>query len=108
MSTMSTTVLERRNEIGLMLALGASPGRIAQLFFAEALVIGFAGGLMGYFIGVGLATALWLKIFNTTILPRPIVFPAVVAIALGVALMASLLPVRQALRVKPAVILKGE
>jgi len=108
MSTLSTIALERRNEIGLMLALGASSRRIAALFFAEVLVIGLVGGFVGYFLGVGLATAVWLRIFNTPIFPRLASFFVVVGIAVGVCIVASLLPVRQALKVTPSVTLRGE
>ena len=108
MSTFSTIILERRNEIGLMLALGASSRRIAALFLAEVMVIGLVGGFVGYFLGVGLATAVWLRIFNTPIFPRLASFFVVVGIAVGVCITASLLPVRQALKVTPAVTLRGE
>ena len=108
MSTLSTTILERRNEIGLMLALGAGSTKIAKLFFAEVLVIGLVGGFVGYFLGVGVATAMWLMIFNTPIFPRLTSILAILGIAVGVTFAASILPVRQALKVTPAVALRGE
>lgn len=44
MTTMTTTVLERTKEIGLLKALGAEDGRIALLFLAEASGVALAGG----------------------------------------------------------------
>lgn len=107
-STISTSILERRNEIGLMLALGADSKRISQLFLTEAVITGLIGGLLGYLLGVGLASLVWLQVFNVPILPRPITIPAAVVIAIGVTFIASMLPVRQALRINPTVTLKGE
>ena len=107
-STISTSLLERKNEIGLMLALGADSKRISQIFFTEAAIIGVIGGLLGYLFGVGLASLVWLQVFNVPILPRPITLPIVLLIAIGVTFIASVIPVRQALRINPTVTLKGE
>ena len=107
MSTMSTTVLERRREIGLMLALGASSKKIISLFFAEALMIGFAGGLIGYVLGLGLASAIWLNVFNATITPKVTTIPVTLAVAIVAALTASILPVKQALSLNLSMTLRS-
>ncbi len=52
-NTMTVTLLERTNEIGIMRALGASKGNLKSLFLAESIVIGFLGGVMGILIGIG-------------------------------------------------------
>jgi putative ABC transport system permease protein len=57
-NTMTVTLLERTNEIGIMRTIGASPGDIRILFLMEAMVVGFLGGLMGIAIGVGIGTGL--------------------------------------------------
>ena len=108
MSTMSTTVLERRREIGLMLALGASAKRIIQLFLAEALAIGIVGGFFGYLLGLVFASTIWMNIFNTPIVPRLATIPATLAVAVTVSVLASVPPVRQALRVDPSATLGSE
>ena len=42
-NTMTVTLLERTNEIGVMRTIGASPRDIQILFLAEAVVVGFSG-----------------------------------------------------------------
>ena len=55
MNIMLVSVAERRREIGLRLALGATRGHIGWLFLTEALVICVAGGLLGVAAGAGAA-----------------------------------------------------
>ena len=58
-NTMTISLLERTNEIGIMRAIGASPQDIKKLFLGESLIIGFLGGVGG--IGIGMLGA---EIFN--------------------------------------------
>lgn len=51
-NTMTVTLLERTNEIGIMRTLGASKGNLRNLFLSEAIVIGFLGGIVGVLIGI--------------------------------------------------------
>jgi len=51
-NTMTVTLLERTNEIGVMRTLGASPRDIQILFLSEAVVVGFLGGMTGMSIGI--------------------------------------------------------
>jgi putative ABC transport system permease protein len=53
--TMFANVTERRREIGTLIALGATPGLVARLFLGKALIVGLAGGLIGYVGGTLLA-----------------------------------------------------
>ena len=55
---MFANVTERRREIGTLMALGASPRLLSRLFLGKALVIGLAGGLIGYLSGTVLAVGL--------------------------------------------------
>jgi putative ABC transport system permease protein len=55
-NTMTVTLLERTNEIGVMRTLGASPRDIQILFLSEAVVVGFLGGMTG--MGMGIAGGL--------------------------------------------------
>lgn len=57
-NTMTVTLLERTGEIGIMRTLGASAQDIQILFIAEAVVVGFLGGVVGISIGVGIGFAL--------------------------------------------------
>ena len=53
-NTMTVTLLERTAEIGIMRTIGASSRDIIILFIAEAVIVGFLGGIVGIMIGVGL------------------------------------------------------
>ncbi len=57
-NTMTVTLLERTAEIGIMRTLGASSGDIQILFVAEAVVVGFLGGVMGILFGLTIGFSL--------------------------------------------------
>jgi putative ABC transport system permease protein len=107
-STMITAVLERRAEIGLMKALGAAERQVAALFLAEGMSMGAAGGLGGYAIGLGVAALIGRQVFRAGLSPSPLGLPVTLAVALGVALLASLWPVQRAMAIDPVVTLRGE
>jgi putative ABC transport system permease protein len=66
-NTLVMAILERRREIGVLKALGAADRDVRQLFFAEAGVMGLAGGLFGVLLGwaigraIQFATVIYLK-----------------------------------------------
>ena len=101
-------VIERRTEIGLMKALGAGSGMVGFLLAAEQLLLAFVGGGIGYALGIILARMLGQKIFGAAPEPSLIVFFVVIALAAGVTLLGSALPLRRASRYQPAPILRGE
>jgi putative ABC transport system permease protein len=107
-ATSATTVLERRSEIGLMKALGASHRAVGSFFLAEQLLLALIGGIAGYAIGLGLAHVLGIEIFGIAPAIRLILFPIVLALAAVVALLGSLVPLGHAARVDPAPVLRGE
>jgi putative ABC transport system permease protein len=107
-ATSATTVLERRSEIGLMKALGASRGRVSSFFVAEQLFLALVGGALGYALGIILARELGLGIFGVVPELRWILLPVVLVLAAVVALLGSLLPLGRASRVDPAPVLRGE
>ena len=51
-NTMTVTLMERTNEIGIMRALGASRKDVRNSFLSEAVIIGFLGGLVGMITGI--------------------------------------------------------
>jgi putative ABC transport system permease protein len=107
-ATAATTVIERRSEIGLMKALGATHRAVGAFFVAEQLLLALAGGVAGYVLGVVLARALGLGIFGVAPNVRWILFPIVLVLAAVVALAGSLVPLGRASRVDPAPVLRGE
>ena len=107
-ATSATTVIERRSEIGLMKALGASHRLVGAFFVAEQLLLALIGGVAGYALGVVLARALGLGIFGVAPDFRWILFPIVLILAAVVALAGSLIPLGRASRVDPAPVLRGE
>jgi putative ABC transport system permease protein len=104
----AASVIERRTEIGLMKALGAGSGTVGFLLVAEQLVLAFVGGGIGYSLGTVLARVVGQKIFGAQPEPSLLVLLAVLALAAGVTLLGSALPLRRASRYEPAPILRGE
>ncbi|OGS42608.1 MAG: hypothetical protein A3K67_06085 [Euryarchaeota archaeon RBG_16_62_10] len=107
-AVMTTSVIERRKEIGLMKSMGAENKRIASLFLTEAAILGVVGGLLGYAVGLVLSYFIGMTVFDALVSPSIIVIPMIVGISLGVSLMASSLPVRRATRIEPVVVLRGD
>jgi putative ABC transport system permease protein len=108
MTTMITSVIERQKEIGLMKSVGAENKKIISLFLSEATIIGVIGGILGYLIGVLLSQLIGYSVFSMSITPRVEVIPLSIGISIGVALFASVLPVRRAVNIEPAIVLRGE
>jgi putative ABC transport system permease protein len=107
-ATSATTVLERRGEIGVMKALGATNVLVAGIFLAEQLLLAVVGASIGFVVGAVLARGLGASIFGTPASPRLILFPVVLGLAAIVALAGSLIPLRRAAHFNPAPILRGE
>jgi len=104
----AASVIERRTEIGLMKALGAGSGTVGFLLAAEQLLLAFVGGGAGYTLGIILARLLGERIFGAAPEPSFIVFFAIIALASGVTILGSALPLRRASLYEPAPILRGE
>ena len=107
-TTISSIVSQRRNEIGLRKALGASSHAIGVEFYVESAVYGLLGGLLGTAIGYGMARWLCATVFERSIgfnwwlAVVSVVFSALVAVV------ASIPPVHRATRIDPAVVLREE
>jgi putative ABC transport system permease protein len=104
----AASVIERRTEIGLMKALGAGSATVGFLLAAEQLLLAFVGGGVGYALGIILARLLGEKIFGAAPEPSLIVFLVIIALAAGVTILGSALPLHRASRYEPAPILRGE
>ncbi|MGZ8372800.1 MAG: ABC transporter permease [Rhodoplanes sp.] len=107
-ATLTAMVAERTQEIGLQKALGASNRAIVAQFLSETAIIALAGVLLGMALGVALAQVLGQAIFNAWVTFRPVVLPLTVGVSLLAALTAAVLPLRGAVAVVPARVLRGE
>jgi len=111
LTMMLDSVQQRRQEIGVRLAVGARRRDILTQFFLETFVITGLGGLLG--IALGLAGCLALASLATAdLIPQPIVRWQTIAIALGVmtfvGFASGLVPARRAARIDPSVTLRTE
>lgn len=107
-TTMTSIVAQRRSEIGLRKALGASSRGIAIEFFAESAVYGFFGGIIGLGLGYAVSQALTRGVFQRSLSFNSLLAAACLIISLVVAVFASIGPVRQAVTIDPAVVLSDE
>ncbi|HXN98065.1 MAG TPA: ABC transporter permease [Candidatus Acidoferrales bacterium] len=107
LATMAALAMERRQDVGLMKALGGSIARIVALFMAEVGVLGATGGFVGAILGVELSRWMGQRVFGTAISARWEIFPLTIGLMVAVAL-AGALPLRLLGKVKPAVIFRGE
>ncbi len=117
-NTLVMAVLERRREIGVMKAIGASDGDVKRLFFAEAGAMGFFGGILGIALGfaigkaINLGTGIYLHRHQLPseavwILP-PWLIGAAIAFSIVVSLLAGLYPASRAAKLDPVQTLKYE
>jgi len=107
-ATSAATVLERRDEIGIMKAIGATNTLIASIFLAEQLMLALVGGAIGFLLGAGLARVLGTSVFGSPAPVRVILLPVALALATLVAIAGSLVPLRRAAHLDPVPILRGE
>lgn len=99
--TMFANVTERRREIGTLMALGAKPALISRLFLGKALVIGLAGGLLGYLGGTAVAVGAGPYWAGIAVWPVPSLAVIALVLAGAVAVVASYLPARRAALIDP-------
>jgi len=107
-SAMATAMLERRQEIGLMKALGAGEFTLSAIFTTECALLALAGGLAGFAAGAIVARRLGMTIFGLAITVQPVLLPIVVGIAVLVTLLGSAAAIRRAATSDPVHALRGE
>jgi putative ABC transport system permease protein len=118
-NTLVMAVLERRREIGIMKALGASDGDVRTLFFAEAAAMGLAGGALGLLLGwaIGKVINFGGNIYLSRVMKMPPenlwsvpLWLAIFAIvfSVGVSVLAGIYPAGRAARLDPVEALRYE
>ncbi len=113
-NTVSFAVLRRRREVGILRSLGLSPGGIARLFLAEVVLLGIVGAAVGIGFGVALSNGVLQTLARTVsnlygevpALPQatwahPAILLQGLLIGVGVAVVGSLGPIREAVSVAP-------
>lgn len=107
-TTISSIVQQRRNEIGLRKALGASAKSIGIEFTAESGLYGFIGGIAGTAVGYGFARLLASMVFSRDLSVNwwLVVFSIVFSVAASC--VAALPPVLRASKIDPAIVLREE
>jgi ABC-type antimicrobial peptide transport system permease subunit len=104
---MSANVREQTRELGVRMALGATPGRLRRDVLSRALgvtAIGAAIGLAGALAGSRVLSALLFQVSPTD----PVTFVGVCVLLLGMGLAAAYLPARRATTIDPAQALRAE
>lgn len=100
-------VTQEHHQIGIRAALGASPGSILRLILGRASKLTFVG------VSIGITTALLITRFMSTLLfglsaADPLAFMAAAILLTSIALLASYLPARRAMRIDPMIALRCE
>jgi predicted permease len=104
---MAYAVTQRRREIGVRMALGATRGDVLRLVLAHALRIVAVGLIVGLVGAFGVTRVLQTFLFGVT--PTdPIAFTIVTLLLLAVGLLAAWLPARRATRIDPSAALRAE
>ena len=107
MAAMTNIAAERKNDVGLMKAIGGSVRRVLRIFLAEAALLGLAAGLLGAAAGILLSIGLGKAVFGVAAQPRLVVYPVSVALTVIVAILAAY-PLRRLANIRPASVFRGE
>jgi putative ABC transport system permease protein len=106
-NTFLITITQRRKQIGILRAIGATRLQIGIMIYAEAILMGIVGSILGCVVGVGAASVLTRamgRLYETTLPPPAITwqpFALACAIGMGISFIGAALPARRARRLSP-------
>jgi ABC-type antimicrobial peptide transport system permease subunit len=103
----SYLVTQRRHEIGLRIALGASSAQVVQLTIGQALKLTLTGTAIGLLLSIALSRLMQAGLVGVGSMDTR-VFAAFAMVLIGTALLAGYLPARRAAAIDPAVALRTE
>jgi putative ABC transport system permease protein len=107
MNIMLAAILERTREIGVRRAVGATQKDIIRQFVIEAVLISFAGGLLGIVLGFGMSQLIaWLAGWSTVVTLPSILLAFLVSISVG--LVFGIYPAMKAARLDPVEAIRYE
>ena len=106
-AVMSFSVSRRTREVGIRLALGAQAGNVIRMIFGQGMAQLAVGMSLGLALAFGIARLLKAILFQVP--PRdPVIFGGVVAVLLGVGLLACFVPARRATSIDPLLALRSD
>ena len=107
-TTMMAVVAERRKEIGLKKALGASNSSVVKDFLGEAVMLGLIGGALGVGLGYVFADNVSISVFAREVSFPVQLAPFTVLASVIITIISCLFPVRATVDIDPALVLRGE
>ena len=107
-TTMMAVVTERRKEIGLKKALGATNSSVIVDFLGEGAFLGVFGGLLGVALGYIFANRVSISVFARKVSFLPLLVPMTIIVCVVITIVASLIPVSKTVDIDPALVLRGE
>jgi putative ABC transport system permease protein len=102
-NAMLTSVLERTKEIGIMVAVGATPGEVMKVFLSEAGIIGVIGGVLGSILGTLTSLVFFVgrEGLSLPVESLALGWLAGIFLAVAVAVIAGIYPSRRAAKMEP-------
>lgn len=107
-TTTISMISERRNEIGLKKSLGANNQAIFLEFLGETFLLGIIGGIIGLIFGNIFSRIVGLQVFGRIVNFPIYLIPITLIVCVLINGLACMIPVKRALNVDPAIVLKGE
>lgn len=107
-STMMSSVMERKREIGIFRAVGYRKSKVTKIILTEAALLSIFGGLLGYLLGLALAATLstFVKSIDVPVAADVYLLAASVLLSLSIGIVSSIIPAYRAANLSPALALK--